>query len=157
MHFCLLTYFFIIPLIRLTFFLIRETKSFLLYIGDEPRKETFKSAMADFVINELVIEQIKTDTGHSKRMYAYYKKLMDYYKNSPHNSQESIIENRYVPNENVSFENEDAINGGGLVVYLANMFLGSLQTPAEFTEDYESPTMEVVDAENTVTDSDSRE
>lgn len=55
------------------------------------------------------------------------------------------------------FENEDAINGGGLVVYLANMFLGSLQTPAEFTEDYESPTMEVVDAENTVTDSDSRE
>ena len=34
---------------------------------------------------------------------------MDYYKNSPHNSQESIIENKYVPNENVSFENEDAI------------------------------------------------
>ena len=89
--------------------LLSAAKSFLLYIGDEPRKETFKSAMADFVINELVIEQTKTDTGQSKRIYAYYKKLMDYYKNSPHNSQESIIENKYVPNENVSFENEDAI------------------------------------------------
>lgn len=55
------------------------------------------------------------------------------------------------------FENEDAINGGGLVVYLANMFLGSLQTPAEFTEDYESPTTEVIDAEDTVTDNNSRE
>ena len=89
--------------------LLSAAKSFLLYIGDEPRKETFKSAMADFVINELVIEQTKTDTGQSERIYAYYKKLMDYYKNSPHNSQESIIKNKYVPDENVSFENEDAI------------------------------------------------
>lgn len=34
-----------------------------------------------------------------------------------------------------SFESEDDINNGGLVVYLANMFLGSLQTPAEFVSD----------------------
>ena len=33
---------------------------------------------------------------------------MDYYENSPHN-QKTIIENKYVPDENVSFENEDAI------------------------------------------------
>lgn len=33
------------------------------------------------------------------------------------------------------FESEDDINNGGLVVYLANIFLGSLQTPAEFISD----------------------
>lgn len=33
------------------------------------------------------------------------------------------------------FETEDDINNGGLTVYLANMFLGSLQTPAEFVSD----------------------
>lgn len=33
------------------------------------------------------------------------------------------------------FETEDDINNGGLVVYLANIFLGSLQTPAEFVSD----------------------
>ena len=33
------------------------------------------------------------------------------------------------------FETEDDINNGGLTVYLANMFLGSLQTPAEFVTD----------------------
>lgn len=38
---------------------------------------------------------------------------------------------------NPPFENEDAINGGGLAVYLANTFLGSLQTPGEFTENAE--------------------
>ena len=33
------------------------------------------------------------------------------------------------------FETEDDINNGGLTVYLANIFLGSLQTPAEFVPD----------------------
>lgn len=51
------------------------------------------------------------------------------------------------------FEDEDAINNGGLTIYLANMFLGSLQTPAEFVDD-ENTTQ---DAEDTNTESDSRE
>ena len=51
------------------------------------------------------------------------------------------------------FEDEDAINNGGLTIYLANMFLGSLQTPAEFV-DNENITP---DAEDTNTESDSRE
>ena len=38
---------------------------------------------------------------------------------------------------NPPFESENDINNGGLVVYLANMFLGSLQTPAEFVSDEE--------------------
>lgn len=33
------------------------------------------------------------------------------------------------------FENEAELAKGGLDVYLANMFLGTLQTPGEFTED----------------------
>lgn len=45
------------------------------------------------------------------------------------------------------FETEDDLNNGGLVVYLANMFLGSLQTPTEF----------ITDAENPIVEDDSRE
>ena len=45
------------------------------------------------------------------------------------------------------FESESDLNNGGLVTYLANMFLGSLQTPAEF----------VADAENHIAEDDSRE
>lgn len=45
------------------------------------------------------------------------------------------------------FATEEDLNAGGLIVYLANMFLGSLQTPAEF----------VADEENIVTGDDSRE
>lgn len=33
------------------------------------------------------------------------------------------------------FENESDITNGGLTVYLANMFLASLQTPTEFISD----------------------
>ena len=51
------------------------------------------------------------------------------------------------------FEDEDAINNGGLTIYLANMFLGSLQTPAEFVDD-ENVTP---DAEDINTESNSRE
>lgn len=51
------------------------------------------------------------------------------------------------------FEDEDAINNGGLTIYLANMFLGSLQTPAEFVDD-ENVTP---DAEDINTENDSRE
>ena len=51
------------------------------------------------------------------------------------------------------FEDEDAINNGGLTIYLANMFLGSLQTPAEFVDD-ENITP---DAEDINTESNSRE
>ena len=51
------------------------------------------------------------------------------------------------------FEDEDAINNGGLTIYLANMFLGSLQTPAEFVDD-ENVTP---DAEGINTESNSRE
>lgn len=51
------------------------------------------------------------------------------------------------------FEDEDAINNGGLTIYLANMFLGSLQTPAEFVDD-ENITP---DAEDINTENDSRE
>lgn len=51
------------------------------------------------------------------------------------------------------FEDEDAINNGGLTVYLANMFLGSLQTPAEFVDDENT----TPDAEDTDTESNSRE
>ena len=51
------------------------------------------------------------------------------------------------------FEDEDAINNGGLTIYLANMFLGSLQTPAEFVDDENT----IPDAEDTDTESDSRE
>ena len=40
------------------------------------------------------------------------------------------------------FEDEDAINNGGLTIYLANMFLGSLQTPAEFTDEEDTRTPE---------------
>lgn len=35
------------------------------------------------------------------------------------------------------FASEEDLNNGGLTVYLANMFLGSLQTPAEFVSDEE--------------------
>ena len=45
------------------------------------------------------------------------------------------------------FATEDDLNTGGLIVYLANSFLGGLQTPAEF----------VADEENIVTEDDSRE
>ena len=51
------------------------------------------------------------------------------------------------------FEDEDAINNGGLTIYLANMFLGSLQTPAEFVDDENT----TPDAEDTNTESNSRE
>lgn len=51
------------------------------------------------------------------------------------------------------FEDEDAINNGGLTIYLANMFLGSLQTPAEFVDDENT----TPDAEDINTESDSRE
>lgn len=54
------------------------------------------------------------------------------------------------------FENEDAINNGGLTVYLANMFLASLQTPTEFVEDKDT-TNEETNAEDLNTESDSRE
>lgn len=40
------------------------------------------------------------------------------------------------------FEDEDAINNGGLTIYLANMFLGSLQTPAEFVDEEDTRTAE---------------
>lgn len=40
------------------------------------------------------------------------------------------------------FETEDDINNGGLTVYLANMFLASLQTPAEFIADEDTRTPE---------------
>lgn len=50
------------------------------------------------------------------------------------------------------FEDEDAINNGGLTIYLANMFLGSLQTPAEFVDDENT----TPDAEDTDTESNSR-
>lgn len=51
------------------------------------------------------------------------------------------------------FEDEDAINNGGLTIYLANMFLGSLQTPAEFVDDENT----TPDAEDIDTESNSRE
>lgn len=39
------------------------------------------------------------------------------------------------------FEDENSINNGGLEVYLANMFLGALQMPAELNyDDAESET-----------------
>lgn len=45
------------------------------------------------------------------------------------------------------FASEEEITNDGLSTYLANVFLHSLSTPAEFVEDAENPT----------TDSDSRE
>ena len=40
------------------------------------------------------------------------------------------------------FEDKDAINNGGLTIYLANMFLGSLQTPTEFVDEEDTRTAE---------------
>ena len=80
-----------------------------MYIGDEPKKETFKCAMADFVINELVIEQVKTNTEQSKRIYAYYKMLMDYYKNCPPDKQGPVVEKENTSNRKIQPEDDNSI------------------------------------------------
>lgn len=48
------------------------------YIGDASKKETFKTAISDFVIDKLIIEPVLREDGEAaKRAYMYYKEMLD--------------------------------------------------------------------------------
>ena len=48
------------------------------YIGDAPRKETVKSQIADFVVDNLIVERMTRAADlQAERAYMYYKRLLD--------------------------------------------------------------------------------
>ena len=48
------------------------------YIGDASKKETFKTTLSDFVIDNLIIEPVLRDKSETaKRAYMYYKEMLD--------------------------------------------------------------------------------
>jgi len=72
------------------------------YVGDAPKKETFKSSIADFILTETIIEPvINEQTKTTLRAYAYYKRMLETV---------SVEDNSDEPEDNTSEDNTDKSN-----------------------------------------------
>lgn len=60
--------------------ILDAAQRFLAYIGDEPQRETIKCTIAEFVIKEMVIENLSSGDIPAKQAYAYYKNKMQEYR-----------------------------------------------------------------------------
>lgn len=57
--------------------LLNSVSKILEYTESAKNTTALSNQMADFVLNEIFIENLKENDGMAKRIYAYYKKLLN--------------------------------------------------------------------------------
>lgn len=57
--------------------LLNSVSKIFEYTESAKNTTALSNQMADFVLNEIFIENLKENDGMAKRIYAYYKKLLD--------------------------------------------------------------------------------